>query len=282
MTRATRIVWVGFAAVVAGLSIAAAVIWLLGGRWFIIQTPSMAEYAPVGTFVLGMPAPFSTLRVGQMILFHPPGNTETYFHRIVSLDQGTLNTKGDLNGAPDPWTLHASDLVGAEALHVVGLGWLFEALPFLLVGGLLTWLVVRTYVRPLWKFPASILGWSLVISVAAYILKPFVRAVLITKTVTHDQATFAVVSTGLFDIQAHAAHGTTRALRPGQLGSVHTSWQNLEGQYLADLAPHLGSWQWGVVIVAVLAPVLLCTGYALRRPPADTAMSPTPLTNDPE
>ncbi|MBF4514146.1 S26 family signal peptidase [Plantibacter sp. VKM Ac-2885] len=265
MTRTLHVIWVVVILVLAGLSIAAAIAWLLGGRGFIIQTPSMAEYAPVGTFVGSMPAVLSTLRVGQMILFHPPGSTETYFHRIVDVDGGAVRTKGDLNGATDPWTLHADDLVGAEALHVVGLGWLIQAVPFLLVGGLLTWLIVRTYIRPPWKFPATVLGWALVVSIAAFVLKPFVRAVLITKTVTHDRATFSVVATGLFDIQAHAVRGTTRALRPGQPGSVRTSWQDSKGHYLADLAPHLNAWQWAIVIVVVLTPSLLCAWYAWSK-----------------
>src|SRR4051812_5422095 len=66
---------------------------LSGGRWFIIETPSMGTVAPVGTFVLTEPATMGELAVGDIISFHPPtAPGEVYTHRVVALDAAGATT----------------------------------------------------------------------------------------------------------------------------------------------------------------------------------------------
>jgi hypothetical protein len=264
-----RVAWIALAIVGCALVVVAGIFYLTGGRTFVIQTPSMGEYAPVGTLVLSSVAGLTSLRVGQTILFRPPGASEVFFHRIVSISRGAIRTKGDLNGAIDPWTLHAHDLVGTEFGRLVGIGWLVHALPILLVGGLILQVVTHYYVIRYWQFPVRVLGWSVLVSLAAFMLKPFVRAVLLSQNVVSGTATSRIVPTGLFDVNAHAVRGSTAVLRPGQAGEVITGHASSAGFFEIDLTPSLGFDTWLLLIVLWLIPVILCIIYAIRCPEPD-------------
>jgi len=268
-SRATRIAWIAAAAILFVLLLAVGIFYLEGGRWFVIKTPSMGEYAPVGTLVLGSLAGLGSLRKGQTILFHPPGSNETYFHRIFSISGSAIRTKGDLNTSVDPWTLHSQNLVGTEFGRIVGIGWLIEALPILLVGGLILQVVTHYYVLRYWRFPVRVLGWSVLVSLAAYLIKPFVRAVLLTQMVTSGRATSSLVPTGLFSLHAQAVSGSSTNLRPGQAGSVVSDHTASSGLFEIDLSPSLGIWVWLVLVLIWLIPAALCIIYAIRRPEPD-------------
>jgi hypothetical protein len=265
--RTRRVVWISLATLVIALLVVIGVFYFTGGRWYVIATPSMGEYAPVGTLVLGSVAGLTSLHRGTVILFHPPSApSEVYFHRIFSIGGGAIRTKGDLNATIDPWTLHAHDLIGTEFARLPGVGWLTEALPILLVGGLVLHVVSHYYVVRYWRFPVRVFGWSVLVSLAAYLLKPFVRAVLLSQVVAHGRATSSLVPTGLLDITAHAVHGTTAVLRPGQAGQVSSSHVASSGFFEIDLSPSFGVATWVLLLAIWLVPLLLCVVYALRRP----------------
>lgn len=247
--------------------LAAGLFYATGGRWFIIQTPSMGQYAPVGTLVFSSVYAFHRLRVGDTILFHPPtAHAETYFHRIVSLAGGVIHTKGDINGSIDPWTLHASDLIGHEAARVVGVGWLIQAIPVLLVGGLVLEVVNRYYVRSLWQFPVRVLGWSVLVAFAIFLVKPLVRAVLLTQSVVDGVQSTVLVPTGLLTLRAQAVHGTAIILLPGQPGVVKTTIGSATGRFGVLLSPHCDLVQSIILITLCLIPALLCVTHVLRSP----------------
>jgi signal peptidase I len=67
-----------------------------------VLTGSMAPGIPVGTLVAVTPA--SSVHVGEVIMFVPPGAARPVLHRVVSVDGG-VRTKGDANAAADPWVL---------------------------------------------------------------------------------------------------------------------------------------------------------------------------------
>lgn len=245
----------------------AGLFYAAGGRWFTVQTPSMGEYAPVGTFVLSSPATIDGLRVGDMILFHPPTAPEkTYFHRIVSLTDRAMRTKGDLNGTTDPWTLGTTDLIGTETTHLVGLGWLVQALPLLLLGGLILHTLTRYYAVPYLRFPVRVLGWSVLVSLACYLIKPLIRAVPLSQNIADGTATTTLVPTGLLTLHAQAIGGSSVDLRPGQPGTVHTAADSGPGSFGIDLTPHLTPATWALLIMLSLIPLTLCIAYALRHP----------------
>jgi hypothetical protein len=217
--RTRRAVWISLATLVIALPVVIGVFYITGGWWYVIATPSMGEYAPVGTLVLGSVAGLASLRQGTVILFHPPSASgEVYFHRISGL-----------------------------VLHVVS----------------------HYYVVRYWRFPVRVFGWSVLVSLAAYLLKPFVRAVLLSQVVAHGRASSSLVPTGLLDITAHAVHGTTAVLRPGEAGEVYSSHVASSGFFEIDLSPSFGVATWVLLLAIWLVPLLLCVVYALRRPLPD-------------
>jgi hypothetical protein len=262
--------WMTAASVGFAFILVAAVFYLTGGRWFVIQTPSMGQYSPVGTLVLTSVAGLTRLHAGDTIAFNPPtAPREVYFHRILTIGHGAIRTKGDINGTVDPWTLHAQDLIGTEFGRIVGVGWVVEALPILLVGGLILHVVTHFYVIGYWRFPVRVMGWSVLFSVAAYIVRPFVRAVLLTQVVAHGAATSTLVPTGLFDLTAQAVRGSTTLLSPGEVGTVTTTHVATNGLFEINLAPDLGFASWLILIAIWLIPTVLCLIYALRHPRPD-------------
>src|SRR6201999_6147 len=109
---------------VAGFLVFAGGWWLDGGRWVRVETPSMGRVAPVGTLLWIKPVPFHELRVGDLITFHPPGEAQTYSHRVYRVNADhTITTKGVIPG-PDPWRLTARDIVGRVEMRWWGAGWI--------------------------------------------------------------------------------------------------------------------------------------------------------------
>ncbi|WIB36250.1 hypothetical protein [Curtobacterium sp. MCJR17_043] len=172
-------------AVVAAVLLTAAMLFLTnGGRWFVVETPSMGETAPVGTLVLDMPVQASSLRVGDIVSYSVAANPDVvYTHRIIEIDpDGGIRARGDVNGAADPWTLTQDDLVGAPVLLVPHLGWLFKAAPVLLVGTLLIWGLTSAFTDRVTRSSLRIAGGSLTVSYAAFLLKPFVNVTTISNS----------------------------------------------------------------------------------------------------
>jgi signal peptidase I len=82
------------------------------GQWQVrpVLSGSMRPGFPVGGVVVTERVPLSSLRVGDVAVFHPPGSSSvTYVHRIISLKASrggvVVRTKGDANLYPDPWAL---------------------------------------------------------------------------------------------------------------------------------------------------------------------------------
>jgi signal peptidase I len=255
---ATTLILLG-AVTATALIILALVFGAYGGRWFIVMTPSMGTAAPVGTFVLTTPAHVSELHVGEIIAFHPPPSpAETYTHRVVAIGPtGLITTRGDINGAPDPWRITEAGVVGKATAIIPGLGWLIRGLPIALLGIIVVWLAtarVRTAPR---KAAYRILGLSLAVSVTAFILRPFTGAVVVQTAITHGRPTATVVSTGLLPIRVHALNGTSTDLRTGQVGQVSVAES---AHHAIDLimttALHLTALEWLLLIGICCLPLL--------------------------
>lgn len=98
------------ALLVAGFIMAAVAVG--SGQWQVrpVLSGSMRPGFPIGGVVVTERVPLSSLRVGEVAVFHPPGSSSvTYVHRIISLRPSrgavVVRTKGDANLYPDPWTL---------------------------------------------------------------------------------------------------------------------------------------------------------------------------------
>lgn len=244
-----------------------------GGRWFFVETPSMGTAAPVGTLILSTPTTVANLEVGDVISFVPPNSTDkTYTHRIVDITaDGLISTRGDVNGATDPWQLTDANLVGKVTTILPGLGWLIRALPILMAGFGVLWLITFRMRNRTNRAAFRIAGSSLVFSIAAFILKPFTGVVIEETSVDGGSPTATVVSTGLLPIRVQAAGGTHTDLTSGQLGHVSFPESVQQSFFTISTGLHLGPLGWTALIIACCLPLIWTLTFGL---PGKTTESP--------
>ena len=268
-TTRTETVLAWTVAAVAAVLLGAAVLFLsVGGRWFVVETPSMGVAAPVGTLVLDLPVDAATLRVGDVVSFSTDANPGVvYTHRIIHVDaDGGLHTRGDINGATDPWTLTQHDVIGTPALLVPHLGWLFRAAPILLVGTLLIWTLTSAFTDRVTRTSLRIAGGALTASYAAFILKPFVNVTTITNTSSPDGVEATVVSSGIFPVRIEALGGNTVHLVDGQVGRVVIDELSGNGYYHLASNIDLDPVGWAALVAVCLVPLVLCLAVGRVEP----------------
>ncbi|TDN42434.1 signal peptidase I [Curtobacterium flaccumfaciens] len=248
-------------ALVAAVLLTAAVLFLsAGGRWFVVETPSMGEAAPVGTLVLDLPVDVATLHVGDVVSFETAANRGVvYTHRITAVDaDGGLHTRGDVNGATDPWTLTQDDVIGTPALLVPHLGWLFRAAPLLLIGTLVIWTLTSVFTDRVTRSCLRIAGAALTVSYAAFVLKPFVNVTTITNTSSPSGVEATIVSSGMFPVRVEAQGADSVHLVDGQVGRMVIHELTANGHYQLTSNIDLGPIGWSLLIAACLVPLVLC------------------------
>jgi signal peptidase I len=154
-------------AIVAALALGLCVLVpaLLGFQRYVITSGSMTGTYDRGSLVFDRVVPTSTLRVGDVITFRPPGQAGLVTHRIVSVrtvrGERVLRTKGDANRVADSWDPFV--LRGAEqarvAFHIryVGyaLGALSERKVRMAVIGLPALLIALVTLAGLWRTPVE-------------------------------------------------------------------------------------------------------------------------------
>ena len=250
-----------------------------GGRWFTVETPSMGTAAPVGSLVLTRPVPIDHLRVGDVIAFHPPtAPRETYTHRVVAIlpssvygrnsgsgsgagSEVRVRTRGDINGADDPWQLTGTDLIGRAVLLAPGIGYLLTAAPVVVLVTALVWVLARLWVPARARRPVVFTAaW------AAYLaetlrLRPFVAVRQLTLTTDPDgSAHFSLVSTGILPVQVTTQNGYGHSL-PVTMGYGGTGVANVHGpsdhtHYLLDAQLHLSWCGWVLITLLWASPLL--------------------------
>ena len=267
-------------ALIALLLTAAAAFWLTGGRWYVVRTPSMGTAAPVGTLILTRPTSIPSLHVGQVIAFHPPSEpSETYTHRIVVIADGQVHTRGDINGATDPWALTSRDIIGRATVIIPRVGWLARAAPLLLIGNLAVWIATALWLRPEQRGPVRTLGAGLLFSLACYLLKPFTSVVQLATNSTAHGSSVTAVSTGLLPVQLRPLPGRGTAapvdLSMGQVGLARFTGGKPGEQYLLSAHLHLSLTQWMIMALIWAIPLLwtMTVGYQPAPPATDRAGS---------
>lgn len=241
--------------IVAG-SAAVLVAHLGGVRWFEVETPSMGRAAPVGTLVVTTPVAPADLRVGDVIAFVPPtAGGRTYTHRIVAIAaDGSLRTRGDLNGATDGWSITPAAVVGRAALLLPGAGFLLRGLPLLLVGNAVVWLATALIREPAPRQALRLVGFSLVVALAGLVLKPFVHLQVLAVSAAQGAVDATVVSTGLLPVTAHTAGGGDSVmLRAGQSGTL--TMPIGEDGYRLSAALDLQPLAWVALVAICLVPL---------------------------
>src|SRR3954468_9708220 len=270
----SRTVAAASALLVSLLLVAAGAAWhLTGGRWAVIETPSMGTAAPVGTLILTKPVPLSQLKVGDIVTYRPPNLPDSLVtHRVVAvLADGNLQVRGDINGAVDPFPVTQESLVGQVVAHYRGLGWLVRALPTLLLGIVVLLVGTSWYVPLRWRSSVRVVGTCLLIGVTSLIMRPFVHPVLVAVTTTPGGPRATVVSGGLFPTRITGAAGDHVDLHAGQVGSVLVTSDRPGGALMISGSPDLHGW-WLLGMIAVcLVPLLWTTlvGLAPVPPPPE-------------
>ena len=220
--------------------------WLTGWRTHTMTTPSMGRSGQVGSVVVSRPVSARQIHLGDVLVFHPPNRPNvTFVHRVISVTRTAagprFNTKGDINGAPDPWTLSGSTIIGRVVLHIPGAGYLLQMLP-LLFGGVFI-LLLLTQNRTATRAPDWILGGSVLAASLLVIYRPLVRLDLIGQVRSGSQGHAAMVPTGVLPVRITAWHGSHADLTPGQVGSV-VSHLSQHGTFRVDASVHLQGWWW--------------------------------------
>ena len=256
----------GLASAAAIVLVAAAAVALLGGmRWFVVETPSMGATAPVGSLVITEPVPGAPAR-GTVIAFVPPGNARVYTHRVIAVGaDGGIRTKGDINAAPDPWTVSRSAVLGRAVAILPGAGYLVRGVPGLIAGAMLLWAATLLIRRRDQRAAARVIGLHVVATVVVLWLHPFVRVVLLATESAADGVRASMVSTGLLPVRLVDSAGTVLA----RLSTGHPEVVALpatataRGQVLA--VPDLGPVLQGALVAAALVPALVVFLVGLPR-----------------
>jgi hypothetical protein len=266
--------WVLLAVLVSFIAFCAG--WRVqGGRWERVETPSMGTVAPVGSLLWIKPVAFDSLEPGDFITFHPPGTAGvTYSHRVYKkYADGAISTKGVIP-APDPWRLHAADVVGEVRMTWWGIGWLVVAGPVLIIGGLIV-AAIRSMLRRSWRLPATILLGSLVVTIAITWYRPFINAqqLAFAQSAHGGGADATYVGTGLLPIRLEAANGPYVDLSDGEVGTVHVTSADPHGSLQIDLKPAIPLWWWIALVGVCFLPAL----YSLL-----IGLPATPEAEDPD
>ena len=97
---------------------------------FHVQTVLSGSMRPAlspGDLAITQGVPMGSLRVGDVIVFTPPTETQQVIHRIASRGGDVITTKGDANSVADPWHVTLQGTTGYRLVFVVPyLGWLTE------------------------------------------------------------------------------------------------------------------------------------------------------------
>jgi signal peptidase I len=109
-----------------------------------VLSNSMRPTFSAGDVVVTRAVTTGSVRVDDVIVFQPPNQQEPVIHRVTSLRDGVVTTRGDANPIDDPWHL---TLAGENQYRLVavlpGVGWLTQLQrPVLLLAGLLVVLAI--------------------------------------------------------------------------------------------------------------------------------------------
>jgi signal peptidase I len=125
---ASWVLFVAAAAIVVGLLAVTVGPRVLPYQALVVRSGSMAPTIPTGSVVFYTKIPAAKVKVGQVIVFNKPGETnEKVTHRVYSIGTGATGryfvTKGDANGAPDDWQVPAVGTGWVARFHIPTLGY---------------------------------------------------------------------------------------------------------------------------------------------------------------
>lgn len=88
-----------------------------------VLTGSMQPMIDPGDLAVATAKPADGVRVGDVLVFHPPGEGRLVVHRVVKVGGGeggpTIQTKGDDNDVADPWRAELQGDIAWQVERVV-------------------------------------------------------------------------------------------------------------------------------------------------------------------
>jgi signal peptidase len=117
---------IGLVVVILGAAIAGGIqLHRAGYRAYIVHTGSMTGSYDTGDLVFDKPAsPTARYHVGQVITYpHASPEGALVTHRIVSVKDGVIRTKGDANQVADTWTTRPDQVKGVVASSIPKAGY---------------------------------------------------------------------------------------------------------------------------------------------------------------
>lgn len=234
----------------------------VGWRFFVVVSPSMGETAPVGSLVITETA--EKYQKNDIVAFY--NGPRVYTHRIVGVDEKGFITRGDLNAVNDAMRLKDEQIIGKAIYIKKYLGWVWRAMPFLIIGFLIVYLVsCLKKVKEPWRWPVRIVGWSLVVILTTFFLNPWLRVDGLGYGVPDKEKGMSinVVNTGVFPIKDDDGN----RFYVGQTRFVHTKEINDKGHYVYMPRPSLGPI--GLLIAAIWCLMPLFIALLVKLPPPD-------------
>jgi signal peptidase I len=275
MTR-RLVAWTASTAIL--IAVLLGVLSATGLRFFTVSSPSMGTVAPVGTLVVAKAA--ASYAVGDIVTYERSGRS--YTHRIVATDpDGSFITKGDLNSAVDALPVTTDLIVGRAVWIAPGLGWLFQALPWLVIGGVAVYLFSLWHrFDHSWQWVVRISGWTLVVTAVAVWLRPWVNLVMLGSGPAESGggALMHVVNSGLFPLDVLGTR-----LVSGQDTVAHVTYQDARGYY--SLTPTLALYWWQQLWLYLLCLVPTGLAFLIRKPaaaPPARAIETEAIASEPE
>lgn len=97
-----------------------------GAKGYAVTSPSMKDTLNVGDVVFVKPVSFDDLQVGDIITVTSSDNGKFFTHRVVDINKAdrTVTTRGDANGADDPFPTEEERIVGRVWYSVPLLGFI--------------------------------------------------------------------------------------------------------------------------------------------------------------
>ena len=239
--------------------------YLSGGRLMTMTTPSMCPTVCVGSLVAVRPLDGAAVHPGELVAFRPPGQSATFTHRVVKVeDNGSFTTKGDAEASPDPWVIAPSDIVGRVSFTLAGVGWWLRALP-MVAGGTVVLLFARRAYRLRNRRTFERAFGALIVAVPLLILHPLIRGVLIENAADPHHRGWVkglFVNTGLLPVHLTVAGGHPAApLAPSRLAWLYGP-KTTSGVFGVRQWAALPVWGWILLGALVLSPAI---GFALYR-----------------
>lgn len=249
------------------------VLYLAGFRFFTIITPSMGETAPVGTLIVTQPQ--QSYAKDDIISFYRSGSI--YTHRLTKVnDDQTYTTKGDLNITEDSLPVAPRDVIGKAVVVAPIWGWVWRALPILLIGWVVVYLIscIRK-LRERWRWPIRIIGGTLVVIIATLILNPWLRADMLS-IATHQEkeVKLHIVNTGIFPIRDDDGN----RIYTGQTAIVRATDTDSQGRYVYIPRPSLGTI--GVIFALLWCLLPLFVALLVKLPPPEEEMTGLQLARE--